>query len=334
MTQQEFEELSEKFSQSQCTPEELIRLEEWLDAVSGELREHLIFVNEEEAVETRTRMWLLLKNEMGVANRPRGFYRSMIKVTLGLVACALLIIFSQLLHSKTDNSNESNTLVGIESKNGGKKGQLILLPDSSTVLLEADASIIIDEKFGVVNRSVQLKGGAYFDIRKNARQPFLVYSDGLVTEVLGTSFYIKPEEKNRKIEVSVVTGKVSVYTKGAGSDMKRDGVIVSPNHKIVYDTELKTLRHDLVDFPKIITKEDQPADFNFNESRIENVLSLMQASYGIEIVVVNPVLNKSSVTGNLNGIDMYQQLDFICEVLNARYELRGSTIFIMGNEGK
>ena len=35
-------------------------------------------------------------------------------------------------------------------------------------------------------------------------------------------------------------------------------------------------------------------------------------------------------TGDLNGLDMFKKLDFICSSINANYEVRGSSIFING----
>jgi len=332
MTQQEFERLSEKFNQGTCTPDELVRLEQWLEAEEGHT-EGTVFTDKADEENSRLRIWRLIQEARPLVVKKRFSFKRSYYLFAGVAAVVLMIVSALWIFPTARVSEKLNqSIVGVESKNAGKAEQQIMLPDSSTVFLDAGASLIVDEDFGKSNRIVQLKGGAYFNIRKNIRKPFLVYVDGLVTEVLGTSFYIRPEEKSRKIEVAVVTGKVSVYTKGSGENIKRDGVIISPNQKIVYDTELQTIRQDLIDFPRIIHHEAEVIDFNFNETTIEEVLNRMQRSYGIEIVVVNPVINKCKVTGNLNGIDMHKQLEFVCEVLNARYELRGSAIFIMGNE--
>jgi transmembrane sensor len=255
MTQQEFEKLSEKFQQGACNSEELSRLELWLAEEEKLTDNNSFFANETEEENTRQRIWLGLKEAI-FPNNIKGVFQKSWLPSLYRVAGVIIAVVAVWWFSIEKTPSELNeSIVGVESKNAGNSEQMIMLPDSSTVFLDVGASLVVDENFGKKNRVVQLTGGAYFEIKKNIQQPFLVYADGLITEVLGTSFHIKPEERNKKIEVSVVTGKVSVYTKGDGAKLKRDGVIVSTNQKIVYDKELKTIRQDLIDFPKILRKE-------------------------------------------------------------------------------
>jgi transmembrane sensor len=89
---------------------------------------------------------------------------------------------------------------------------LLTLPDSSTILLQPKSSVSYRKDF-VHNalREVYLSGEAFFTVSKNRRRPFVVYSNELVTKVLGTSFIVKAFEDARQVEVSVKTGKVSVF---------------------------------------------------------------------------------------------------------------------------
>lgn len=334
MTQQEFEELSKKYVQGQCSSEEILRLEAWLVDVTNSLEQTMLAIGEDELLQSKIKTWHLIQSDLDVLSTKK---RSITKrLRLKLVTCAfVLLLIANIIYfkilSRETVSNSHMKVVGIESINVGNAPQQILLPDSSTVILEIGSSLIVDENFGKICRIVQLSGGAFFSIRSNKTQPFLVYTDDLITEVLGTSFSILPEKKNNKIEVSVVTGKVSVYTNGREATSKRDGVIVAPNHKIVYDTELKKLRHDLVDDPQIISRSVQKKYFDFNDTTLDSALQLMEELYGIDIMVVNPLLKECKITGNLDGLDMYSQLEFMCEILGATYELRGSTIFILGS---
>lgn len=148
--------------------------------------------------------------------------------------------------------------------------------------------------------------------------------------MLGTSFRIRPEKEKNTIEVSVITGKVSVYTGSEGDTRKRNGVIATPNQKVTYNTELNTLRHDLTDAPQIIVPDDKMPDFAFKEIPLAELLKVMQRAYRVDIIIGNPVLSHCVFTGDLNGLDLYRQLDFICEVLGARYEVRGTTVFVNG----
>ena len=65
----------------------------------------------------------------------------------------------------------------------------------------------------------------------------MVNVSGLVTEVLGTSFYIHQEQSGNKLQVEVVTGKVSVYQrdkrkKSSQGEVQDHSVILTPNQKV------------------------------------------------------------------------------------------------------
>jgi hypothetical protein len=68
----------------------------------------------------------------------------------------------------------------------------------------------------------------------------------------------------------------------------------------------------------------------FDDANVNLIFNRMQQIYGIEIIKVNSNINQCVFTGDLNGLDMFKQLEFICSSINANYEVRGSSIFING----
>lgn len=90
---------------------------------------------------------------------------------------------------------------------------LINLPDGTSVILKQGSSLRYAAKFNGHTREVHLSGEAYFEVKKDPSRPFLVYSNELVTKVLGTSFSVKAWKDDKKFKVTVTTGKVAVFTK-------------------------------------------------------------------------------------------------------------------------
>jgi len=221
-------------------------------------------------------------------------------------------------------------LEGLATINTSSVSQRIVLPDSSIVVLAKGASLSTAEDYGKEKRVVQLKGEAFFEVKSNPRMPFLVYCGDLVTEVLGTSFTIRPETQGKKIEVLVASGKVSVYSNGEKNQQRRSGVIVTRNQKAVFDTESKNIRQDLVDEPMVDEVLVEESLFKFDEATVEEVLGILRNSYGMEIVVTNPELNACQFTGDLSGFELFKQLDYVCNATRSRYEIRGTTIFLLG----
>ena len=89
----------------------------------------------------------------------------------------------------------------------GKTFKLVL-SDSTEVWLNADSKLVYPTEFVENERSVYLQGEAYFKVAKG-NKPFIVKTDYLQTQVLGTEFNIRtysPED----VHVTLVKGKVRV----------------------------------------------------------------------------------------------------------------------------
>lgn len=327
MTQHEFDILTQKYLAGESTPEEIALLEKWSE-MHRINDDPTLFQNESEMSETEERIWEDIRVDAGFV---RSKTRSLsYKFWIGIAACVTLVMAYSFVHLNNSVKTPDLAIHGTETRNVAQSRQKVILPDGSIVVLEKDAKIITAEGYGNGTRTVYLTGEAFFDIKRNTKTPFLVHSGDLITEVLGTSFRIKPGNQNRTIEVSVKTGRVSVYTPDPKQTKKFNGVIITPNQKVLYDIENKTIRQDIVDKPELVLPNTTVSDFQFEEATVEVVLPFIQKAYGVDIVVGNPVLNLCAFTGDLNGLSMYKQLDFVCGAINAQYEVRGTTIFITG----
>ena len=327
MTQHEFDILTQKYLSGNCSPEEIALFEKWSEQQFNNSDLQLFF-NQSEISETEERLWLKIRTDAGIS-RPKTFFFSY-RLWWGIAACCTAILAYCFIYLYAPEKPRDVAVHGTETQNIAQSRQRVVLPDGSVVVLEKNAKIITAEGYGNTTRTVYLIGEAFFDVKRNTKVPFLVYSGELITQVLGTSFTIKPGPDSKTIEVSVKTGRVSVYAPSTKQSTKINGAIITPNQKVSYDAENKTIRQDIVDTPELIAPDISLADFQFEEATIESVLPIIQKAYGVEIVVVNPVLNKCAFTGDLNGLAMYKQLGLVCGVVNANYEVRGTTIFING----
>jgi hypothetical protein len=244
-----------------------------------------------------------------------------------LAPCLFLILFfrqNMILENR-----------GLETKNNANTNQKFTFPDGSTVILEKNSSIIVSEDFGKVNRTVLLKGRGLFKVVRNEKKPFLVRMGNLVTEVLGTSFKVGADNQSKSIEVEVISGKVSVYaSSNNGISKKLNGVLLTPNLKAVYNTENQTIQESIVEKPRLLVPNLQKVDFIFDEIQFGELRDRFKLFYGVDIIFVNKEIEKCLFTGDLGGLDLYKQLDVACTSINAKYELRGATIFINGKSCK
>lgn len=144
-------------------------------------------------------------------------YQPVIKKRLSFFRIAAiitgLVIGAGLLFYVTKKP-ENNILLTISAPYGQTK--TLLLPDSSTVILNANSSVKYPEKWDKQNREVWLSGEAHFQIRhieeKNQSPvPFTVHANLTDVNVLGTVFNV--DSHTDSTQVTLISGKVALRLK-------------------------------------------------------------------------------------------------------------------------
>ena len=265
-----------------------------------------------------------------------------LKIGRYVVAASLLFVVAFIVMNMLfDNTYRFKTLIPkadyIHFKNITSTPFVILLPDSSRVVLEPNASIHYPRKFKAFERDVYLQGDAFFQVTKNSRKPFMVYSGSIITKVLGTSFFIRNKVK-KGIEVEVISGKVKVFenSRMTGSE-KNQHVLLQPNQKVVFDPNENIFQTSIPDKPVLLKlKNDEmvlnmePVLFKYKESKLKDILRDLERNYAIDIVIGNEELNNCLFTGDITDQDLFAKLKIICLTLGADYEISESKILITG----
>ena len=336
MKKKEFDNLLQKFQNGDCTPEEIIYLEGLVNESIDTQSELSVFKDEKEIQSEEDRLWDKLNDALFNNSKTRNFNKPNLLVQLTIAACLLLVVsFSIYLYFPEFFRSNVISDRGMETQNNANTNQTLTLPDGSKVVLEKNSSIIVSEDFGKVNRTVLLKGKAFFKVVRNEKKPFLVRMGNLVTEVLGTSFKVGSDNQNKSIEVAVISGKVSVYASSKnGISKKLNGVVLTPNLKAIYNTENQTIQESIVETPQLLLPNLNNSDFVFNEIQFGDLRDRFKLFYGVDIIFVNKEIEKCLFKGDLSGLDLFEQLDVALSSINARYELRGSTIFVNGKSCK
>lgn len=241
------------------------------------------------------------------------------------------------LGKKADSAFRFDTFSSIEQKaihtNNGTEPIVFELSDGSKITLEPRSELRYGSEFGKEKREVFLTGEAFFEVTKDAQRPFLIYSGKLVTKVVGTSFRIKAYEKDKNISVSVRTGKVTVYKQDSPPEYSRalsTEMVLVPNQKAVFEKDREVLVKTLVDKPVQLNEIHEKSSLVFEETKILEVLQTLENMYGVKISFDREVFSKCSITANLQDETLYQNLDLICELVQAKYEIIDGEIMIYG----
>lgn len=212
------------------------------------------------------------------------------------------------------------------------------LPDGSTVKLASNSRISYESRFdSMATRDVYLSGQAFFDVKKNPHRPFRVFANEIVAKVLGTSFSIRAFERDTVIQVTVSTGKVSVYQQGqtaiAEPDItsKAGGIIVTPNQQLVYEKTKQEFQKVLLENPVMINTVSVNKSNAYEDAPIDKVFDDLGRDYGINIVYDSDVIRNCTVTADLANESFYHKLDLICRAMGAKYEVIDAQVVIQAN---
>ncbi|MBO9205218.1 MULTISPECIES: FecR family protein [Niastella] len=218
-----------------------------------------------------------------------------------------------------------------EYKNNSDGEQHIVLSDGSEVVLEKNSRLTYAANFSSGKREVYLEGNAFFNITRNPERPFIVYTQTIVTKVLGTSFYVKAMSSDETASVVVKTGKVSVFKRenftstDAGSPTLK-GMVVTPNQQVVYDITNEQMNKSLVEKPAIAPQTTY--SFDFDDTPAIEVFNRLQAAYGVPILIDEEVLKTCTIAASLGNEPFYEKLRIICKIINATYEVIDGTVVI------
>ncbi len=330
MNQHEFDILLEKYLAGECNAEEANSVHNWYRKQDG----NPTVLNDQEKIVIEKRLWTSIVNQ---SNPPRRVFHFPFWQKISIAAAVLLMlgiifIFNKEKIEKTASVPQKSILnEGIIVQNTTPNTREIKLEDGSTVKLASKSSISYPEHFGDKNRNVYLKGEAFFDVKKDPNKPFIVHAGNITTQVLGTSFSIKSYEEGKTIEVSVKTGRVSVFENDENNTKNRKGIILTPNQKVIFDKRTKEIIPTIVAKPLPLISLEKLETFIFDEIPVEEVFSKLRKVYGLEIVVESQTINHCTFTGDLNDLPLSTQLDLICKSINATHEQRGTSIFINGD---
>jgi len=207
-----------------------------------------------------------------------------------------------------------------------------VLPDSSKVKLFKGAQITYPTKFN--RREIALVGDALFNVTADPSKPFMVFHEDMITRVLGTCFLIKSGLATGNDEVIVYSGKVEVIRSAKKSSFvervigKPLTVKLTMNQRAVLNEKENTLRETLAEAPiPIEAKQKLLKEVAFKEVDLTDLAKRLSDLYGIAIRV-KPAAKKITFTGDLSDMELFNQLNVICNVTETTYQVEGKTIII------
>ncbi len=202
----------------------------------------------------------------------------------------------------------------------------LTLSDGTKIWLNAASELRYPEAFTGKERAVYLKGEGYFEVKKDTRRPFIVYTEQSHITVLGTSFNINTYNDENKIYATLVEGSVSFV-----SDKTGQQIILQPGHQITMETVSGKLSVKEVDIEVYTAWKD--GMFYFKDMTLEEIMRTISRWYQVKVIYKNTQLKTETYNGKM---PMYSGIEDVLKKIElsggTRFEIKGRTIFISDNK--
>ncbi len=235
----------------------------------------------------------------------------------------------------------------------------LVLPDSTSVWLNAGSTLRYPADYNITERSVHLTGEAYFIVESVSNLPFRVYADDIVINALGTEFNVKAYPGEDQVETTLVSGLVTLEWETPDGEVEE--ILLEPGHK-AYFTVGDPIT-DLIDIPEIIEGEvdgiikesndrsstpDQSSDrfivredvntevytswkdnrLIFERKKMVDVAVILERMYDVDITFKDAYLKGYHLSGSLELKTFEQLLEAIRLTIPLDYSIDNRDVFL------
>lgn len=192
----------------------------------------------------------------------------------------------------------------VETYTGGNQqaANVVYLPDHSRVVLADGAQVKFSKMF--FQRSVQLKGEAYFEVEKGSNFYVKTREGGVL--VIGTRFSVS--DFNNSLKVHCYEGVVGV-------DYLNEKVKITEGVQFTgINRNIEVVENHDLGYPNY-------AIFNFSCTNVhlDELWPIVEKYFGVDIVAeTNP---KESFTGSFNTGNVKEVIDIICTSMKVSYDV-------------
>jgi transmembrane sensor len=304
-----------KYKNGSLNEEESQQLQAWLDE-QGEGMPGYVFESESQEQQLKKDIQQEIKKQLFLKPEPAKVVnlRFWARIAAVLVLISGLAVwgvkhFAQPAEAYTTISNPAGQL------------KMVILPDSTKVYLNAASSIAYSNRFGADKRNVILKGEAYFEVVHKADCPFIVASNRLKTQVLGTSFDVKGYDDEPEITIAVTSGKVGVM---AGKSV----LFLTANQMARFDRKQNKL------ISRTATEASSQnawinGDLVFDNQPLEEIARTLSRRYNTTIQIQNNQVARTVLNAHFDKNESLEKvIEVLCAYVDARYKHAGNTYLI------
>lgn len=218
------------------------------------------------------------------------------------IAAAMLLLIALGCYLIYRNSQPDWVLITSAS---GKVTE-VYLPDSSHITLASGSELRYDAKtFGEMERYVEMKGKAFYRVKRRVDCPFTVSAQSTRVTVLGTSFLVR--EDTSLVEVQVKSGRVRFE---AGSHQE----LLSAGMSARYSDEEQQIRVEKKESENLLSWQNQ--ELVFRNTPLPQVIHDLEMCYDVRIANRKSASDTLRLTATFRDMSLEEVLMVINQTLD------------------
>ena len=267
-------------------------VEEWLKADDAHEKEllqlaHIYFSREkQQMLEECDPHKAFEKVQRRIRERSRRLYISrFLAIAASLAGVILLSSTFFLLWKLTE---ERNALQQVSVASNGGTPLPFSLPDGSVAYLNGGSTLTYPAKFNGKERKVHLSGEAYFSIKHQGEQPFIVSvrNDKVNVRVLGTVFNVQAYQEEQEVTATLISGRVDLVVKETGGVQREQSLF--PSQQAIYHFSAGKVEVNHVNTSDEVAWME--GKLIFDKQLIPEVLKKLSRFYQVEFEIQDEVI--------------------------------------------
>lgn len=308
MTQEDFIALVQKYSKGKCSPQEKKLVETFFE--ENQKNDFQVYLSQKR----KEQLFSKIKENTSLPHTIKKPSHTFFKITAAAVVLIGLVISLQFFTSP-------KTIIQVAAK--GEKRE-VLLHDGSLIILNSNSTISYPQEFEDT-RNIQLKGQAYFKVKRDTTKPFIVNTKRLQVQVLGTSFDVNTNDYNTP-KVSVVTGKVKVLN----NNNPDDKIIITKNQQATLN-ENKLLKEQANSMLQIAWTQNI---IRLENTPLRETAKILENWYDIKIEFEEKKLEDLTISGKFKNEKLENVLKSMALIKNLKIDTLTTSKYILIRKNK
>lgn len=232
------------------------------------------------------------------------------KKVMAIAASVLLIVSAYYFFNRPAETVWHETLAQHTNKQ-------IQLSDGTVITLRKGGKLLLPENFGKSSRQVKLEGEAFFEIKHDDINPFLVTTPHSVIQDIGTAFLVQSSDSTE--QVTVLEGEISFASKRR----KEKELRLQAGESVVLEKEKPQRR--VVDTSNLLSWKTNT--LVFNNTPLLQVAKDLERYYSIHVQLPDG-LSSVQITAQFKNEPLEQVLKELHLFTDMEFRMNGRSLII------